>query len=497
MGASGTSPQVADRGHGDRLVLGLVAELGRELADAGVHYCHWKSNEAIARSLSGENDLDLLVAPEDAGRFLEVLHRLDFRLVRTRADRDVPGIVDLFGLDDASATVVHAQAHFRLVVGDDMTKNIHLPLEAPYLASCSDDDILPLPSPAFEYLVFLLRMGIKHTPAPAQLALQGRLTASERRELTFLERQVDPDELDRLRTRYLPTIDRALLATCRAAIEPRTGRLQRAVAGRRLLRALAPYGRRPPAIDLTLRMWRRPWRRIQVSLLGIDVRRRPASGGVLVGVVGGDGSGKTTTVAALAATLEQGLATRVGHLGKPSRSLVTRVGRRLLHIGGVRSPGTALPPWEDRPTRFPGYGFVLWHVLNARDRAREYRRLRRAADAGAVVVCDRFPNPAIRYMDGPRTVGLPGMDRRALARRLSALEVGYYRRIGPPDVLLVLRVPPEVAVARRPEQESRYVWHRAQEVFETRWTEDAVVLDAERPIEEVLMQARRAIWERL
>jgi thymidylate kinase len=495
MGISGTLDPIAGSGPSRRPVLDLIADLGRELALANVRYCHWKSNEAIDRSLSGENDLDLLVAPEDAGRFLEVAHRLGCRIVRTRADRDVTGIVDLFGLDDATATVVHVQAHFRLVVGDDMTKNVHLPFERAYLASCSDDGVLPLPQPEFEYLVLLLRLGMKHCPAPAQLARQGRVTASERRELDDLERRVDHAEVERLRTLHLPTVTATVQASCRAALEPRSGRLERAVAGRRLLRALAPYGRRPPAIDLAQRIWRRPWRRLQVSLLSVDVRRRAGSGGALIAVVGGDGSGKSSTVAAVAATLEPGLVTRTGHLGKPPRSFVTRIGRRLLHRGDGPSPGTTLPPWEAPSPDFPGYGFMLWHVFIARDRAREYRRLRRAARAGAVVVCDRFPLPAIRYMDTPRTQGLPGLDRRRPARALAALEARSYATMAPPDVLLVLRVPPEIAVARRSEQDARYVWHRAQEVFACAWPRETVVLDAALPLDEVLRRARRAVWD--
>ncbi len=42
--------------------LELVDALCVALADATVTYCHWKSNEALDRSLSGDNDLDLLVA---------------------------------------------------------------------------------------------------------------------------------------------------------------------------------------------------------------------------------------------------------------------------------------------------------------------------------------------------------------------------------------------------------------------------------------------------
>jgi thymidylate kinase len=498
VGASDVVPVMVGEEREEPRVLDLIDTLGRELAAAGVRYCHWKSNEAIDRSLRGENDLDLLVAVEDAGRFLEVLHRLGFRMAGTRPDRYVPGILDLFGLDDRTASVVHAQAHFRLVVGDDMTKNVHLPFEGPYLASCSQDGILPLPSPEFEYLVLLLRMGIKHCPAPAQLARQGRLTASEARELAYLEQRIDRAEVERLRARHLPTIDADLLATCRAALDRDAGRAQRAIAGRRVLRALAPYGRRSPVADLGLRLWRRPWRRVQRSLLGTDVRRRPMSGGLIVAVLGGDGSGKSSAVAAIAATLDPVLMTRVGHLGKPPRSLLTRVSRRVIRRVTPTSPGTAYLPWDEGPATFPGYGFVVWHVLNARDRAREYRRLRRAAARGAVVVCDRFPLAGLHFMDGPRTAELPGTDRHRLARWLAGREARYYARLGRPDLTLVLRVPPDVAVARRPEQDARYVWHRAQEVWDLPWSRDeATVVDASQPHEQVLRQVRRAVWEAL
>jgi thymidylate kinase len=487
-------PSPAARGTG--AVLPLIVQLADRLAGAQVRYCHWKSNEAMDRSLCGDNDLDLLVAAEDAGRFLAILHELGFRIARTPPDRDVPGIVDLLGLDDATGRVVHAQAHFRLAVGDDMTKNVHLPVEHAYLASCRTAAVLPVPDPAFEYLVFLLRMGIKHCPLPGQLGLQGRLTPSERRELHDLEGRADPAELERLRAAHLPLVPAALLARCREAIAPGSGRWQRARVGRELLRTLAPYARRPPAVDVSLRLWRRAWRHFQARSPGSDTRRRAGSGGVFVAVVGGDGSGKSSTVAALTETVGEMLVTRTGHLGKPPRSSSTRLGRRLLRPrGDAPSPGLARPPWDPPATTFPGYGYLVWHVLNARDRAREHRRLRRAARRGAVVICDRVPLPNLGFMDAPRTADLPGVEGRPLARALVRAEARYYRTITAPDLTIVLRVPPAVAVARRPEQDARYVHHRAAEVAAADWSGDGiVVLDAARPLVDVLRDARRAVW---
>ena len=92
-GPAGESPPAA----------ALVLRLADQLAAAGVRYCHWKNTAEIMRSLSGENDLDLLVARRDATRFESVLHELGFRLARPAADRQVPGILDFYGLDEESA----------------------------------------------------------------------------------------------------------------------------------------------------------------------------------------------------------------------------------------------------------------------------------------------------------------------------------------------------------------------------------------------------------
>jgi thymidylate kinase len=49
-------------------------------------------------------------------------------------------------------------------------------------------------------------------------------------------------------------------------------------------------------------------------------RKRPASGGLLVAIVGGDGAGKSTAVSDLATWLAETYDTRTVHLGKPRRT---------------------------------------------------------------------------------------------------------------------------------------------------------------------------------
>ena len=477
--------------------IALVADLLRALDRDGVVYCHWKSNEAIDRTLTAENDLDLLVARRDDTRFNATIHDLGFRIARPSPDRHVPGLIDYFGRDGESGRMVHVQAHYQLVLGDDMTKNFRLPLEEEYLASRFLDGPVAVPSRAFELLIFVLRMVVKHCPWDTQVARQGRLTASERRELAFLSERSTTEELEALRVQHLPFLSAELLAQCRAALQPDANRWTRAVVGRRLVRVLEPFARRPAATDLRIRLWRRLWRGHQD---GRPVSRRSLdTGGLLVGVLGGDGSGKSSAVAAVSETIARRFPARAVHLGKPPRSRLTRVLGGTMRRLRIASETRALPAWTDwEAAGFPGHGFVLFHTLTARDRHRLYRSARRAADRGAIVISDRFPLEGITLMDGPRTRSLPGIQQRPIARWLSSREVRYYQAIKLPDLLIVLRVDPEVAVARRPEQDPDFVRRRAAEVWAHDWSDTgATVVDASQPHQAVLEQVHVAVWKAL
>jgi thymidylate kinase len=485
--------------------LASIVELVGALDHSGVAYCHWKSNEAIDRSASGENDLDLLVAREDAIRFETVLHQLGFRLARPTPDRQVPGVLDYYNLDEGSGRLVHVHAHYRLVVGDDMTKNFRLPIERAYLKSGERRGLFPVPSAEFEYVVFVLRMVVKHCPWDAQLSRRGRLSPSERREFVDLEERIDRGEVDRILTEHVAFIDRVLFEDCRVAVARDAGPLARAVTGRRVLRALDGHGRRSPFADLLLRLWRRSQRRIARKITKQRPRKRLDTGGLLIGVVGGDGAGKSSAVAMIVASLSRDLVTTSVHLGKPDRAPTTRVVKKWLRVsrGLGRFQATGLPAGVDfERLGFPGYGFLLSHVLNARDRYRAYLGARRAANAGTVVVCDRFPLKSLRLMDGARTAEIVELEGRPLARWLIDREAAYYDRILPPDLLIVLRVEPEIAVERRRgDEDEDFVRRRAAEVWEQNWViahaDSVVVVDAARPHPDVLADIRATVWAAL
>jgi thymidylate kinase len=395
-------------------------------------------------------------------------------------------------------------AHLSLVLGDDTTKNYRLPVEAAYLASCSHDQLFPVPSPEFELAVFVLRMVLKHATWDAVAFGRGALGGNERRELDWLVARADPERtLEVVRT-HLSGVGVDLWQECLAMWRPRAPLHSRLATGRKAQRALRPHSRRSWPHDLALRVFRRLTWGSRAYLLRLPARKRLARAGATIAVVGGDGSGKSTAVAGTVAWLGGPLRVRQLHLGKPRLSLLTLAVKGPMYVarsaGLLDSAWASVDPRTARPQDFPGNTWALWHLFTARDRLRAYKRARREADTGGLVVSDRWPLKEIALMDGPRTTWVLRTPERfsALTRRIATAEQRVYAQIAPPDVLVVLRIDPEVAVARRTDEESTYVRARNTEVRDVDWSRtQAVVVDAGLPPETVLDAVRRTVWERL
>jgi thymidylate kinase len=464
-------------------VIPLVRSLVGELAAADVRYCHWKSNTFLDRSATGENDLDVLVCRADGDRFEEVLRRLSFKEAVSSAP--LPGIFDWYGYDEEADRIVHAHVHYRLIVGDDLTKSYWLPLEDALLEGAAPrDGTFPVPRPEIELIALVVRLTLKHSALDAMLTRRGAVPRSARAELDDLRARSDAAEVDRLVDAHLPFVGVPLFRACEQALEPGCAMRARAAACRSLQRAMRGCARRSQAADVTLKAWGLVAERLPRRGGGKRLRRT----GAVIAVVGADGAGKSTLVDDLVAWLGPFRVKRF-HLGKPPVS----PRRRLLEGAERIERRFRRRPTGDGAVRPLTATAAAAAVALARDRWRAHVRTRRFALEGGIAVCDRYPVPQLTRMDAPRLQGAGGAAPRQVAR-----EAALYAAIQPPDTLVVLRVDPEVAVARRRDEREDFVRSRNREVYETDWTgTPACVVDAGRPAAEVLAAVKRLVWDRL
>jgi len=476
--------------------LDLVVQLCTALADEEIDYCHWKSNAALDRSASGENDLDLLISRHDAQRFTEILYRLGFREALVPKEDQLPGVQDYYGYDPETGRLIHVHAHFQLILGSDLSKNYRLPLEKVYLESSVRENLFRVPAPEFEFVIFVIRMVLKHSTWDAILMRHGYLSPSERRELDYLSA---PDTVLKAQAmlQYVPGLSSSLFEECLRALKPGCSLWKRIRVGEQLQKVLRCSARYSHLADVVVKLTRRLWQPIESRVFRYKREKRFANGGLFIAIVGGDGAGKTTIINELFSWLSETVEVAKVHMGKPAWSWSTILIRGILKIGTV----LRLYPFEGDiyeeahlPHRLPWF---IRATCTARDRYLTYVRARRLSSNGKLVLCDRFSFPGFMAMDGPQCEHAITFIKKAswFHDFLAKLELSYYEQIKSPDLLIVLKVEPEIAIQRKRDESEVAVRARSTEIWELGWMKkSAFVIDASLKREDVVSQVKALVW---
>ena len=142
---------------------------------------------------------------------------------------------------------------------------------------------------------------------------------------------------------------------------------------------------------------------------------------------------------------------------------------------------------------------MLREVCTARDRYLTYVKAQRFATNGGLAICDRFPLPFIKLMDGPQAERMTSSwPANWLIDFLIKLEKSLYQPIMMTELLFVLKVDPETTVQRKTDENSISVRARATEIWEMDWHQAPIqIVDASRTKEEVLGDLKVLIWSKL
>ncbi|HJS42324.1 MAG TPA: hypothetical protein VJ755_02555 [Gemmatimonadales bacterium] len=143
--------------------LAVLRTLFDRIHEAGIRYCHWKSNQHLDASMIGATDLDVLVDRRDAARLAEVLAHTGVKPFRKIAGDEYPGVEDYLAFDAERGALSHLHVHYQLTLGEKFLKGYRLPWEQEALAARRFDPehSLYVMDPHLELLVLVTRAAIK------------------------------------------------------------------------------------------------------------------------------------------------------------------------------------------------------------------------------------------------------------------------------------------------------------------------------------------------
>jgi hypothetical protein len=489
-------------------VLCLYRELLVSFRTMDVRYCYWKSSRRAAAALAGGSDLDLLVGKESLHAAQRALLDCGFKLFPSIAPRDHPSIQSFLGYDDDSGAVIHVHLHARLVLGGALLKSYRIPWEDALLDRATAPYDLPLRvlDPASEAVLLVVRacLELRRTD-PVVLRNWAAMTRKFALDRADLAARV---ERDAVRQRASELLGEGLADGVTGALyDERPLEQQRALrrAVRRALARFRTYGAVERvareawrtahwmfgALNKRVLLWPRPWSRFAPG------------GGIVVALLGVDGSGKTTLIRGLREWLGAEVDVLPLYLGtgggRPSLLLLPL--KLLVPLGSVlfrsKPKGASHGTVTDAP---PGAAYsallTVWATVLAVEKRMKLIAGRRAASRGMVVITDRYPQDQIAgFNDGPLLTRLGRVPR--WLRRFEASAYALARAL-PPDLVIKLVASPELIASREPTMDPTTASRRTAELQLLSFPGSLTVdIAASQPAADVLRLAKRQIWQLL
>lgn len=491
-----------------RSPLGAVDRLFSDLNRHNVRYCHWKSNLRLEKGMQGRTDLDLIVDHKDERLFNRILAENDVKPILPPPGKDYPGIENYLGYDQLSGNLFHLHIHYKLVLGEQFVKNYHLPLERQFLDPVRWRHGVRIPKPELEIIVLSLRALLKYRDRDALkdiLSIRSPgIPADIRQEITWLLEQTSVESI----TQTLNELDEAVPVNIVKEFLGTFGEASRNgwkyLQLRRLARqALKPH-QRYSRLTASLKYFQAVWRQQRLFNFSTERKMTLPDKGLSLAFIGADGAGKSTMSRLISGWLTWKLDVHQYYLGSKQPSwlsselyLFFRIFRR-----GHRTISGLLGEQNifSRMLENIRQALLASHYLSIGfDRYRRYRKGRKNARTGSVVIYDRYPLKA--PLDGPVIYQFHAGKKGTILNAFARFEKYLYRKIDCPDYFLVLDISPQAASARKPdhdqaaiEEKIQVLAHLTTAVENNNIRNRVIHINADMQFEEVVFNLKNEIW---
>ena len=487
-----------------------LQQLIEKLGTNGIKYCHWKSNSSLSQVLASQTDVDLLIHRKHGDSFRLLMSQLKFRPACIQGDAPFPAVEHYFALDEETGILVHVHAYYRIITGESLSKNLHLPVEEMLLQNVREENSIQVPAESAELVVFTIRMMLKHTSL-VELAMLARDWKGMRREIEWLLEAKPTGETLTLVENWLPTVDTKLFSECINALKTPASLHRRIILGLQLRSQLSIYAR-----NSRIQAWLSGIQKFSLMAYGRLTRSKRGmilqSGGAVIAFVGAEATGKSTLLTETRHWLGEHFVIDPIHAGKPKSTPLTMFPNALLPLlrsalpkyrpSKVATTHASLEKSQRTPEVYPLISAIRSVFLAYDRRALLSRAFARAAN-GSIVLCDRYPSRSTGAPDGPQLQQFEIDPKQYPVQSwLARTEKRLYQEIPAPDMVISLHVPLEVALLRNKnrgkEEPEDYVRFRHSLASKLDYGNTPVYkINTNQPLDTTVLEVKKNIWTNL
>ena len=497
--------------------LKIVSQLNNCLDRENIRYCHWKSNEHVDAAVEGKTDLDVLADRAKKVKLKQVLGEIGFKQFISVPFLQYTEIEDYVAMDEDTGILVHLHLHYQLELGEKNLKGYHCPWEELLLSTRIYDreHQIYIAEPNIEIIILVVRAALKVRNRDRAKSLFGAdyFAGDVIREFRWLKERIDLAQVEKLSTELLGE-DASKVILDAIADESQLKKLLSP--GNAVRLAVKKYRRYDPITAMRLR-WYREWQYLFFKIMSryfkapVKLRRTSIDkGGSIIAILGADGAGKST----VNAEIVKGLSSKVDvfpiYLGSGDGTasilrqplIWMRQGfKALKSLKSSGKPSTgSTKKWYERSKVYQ-LNHILWAITLVFEKQNKLKRINSARERGMVVVCDRYPQSQIPYLNEGPLLTTEHKSSSKLLQALQEWELKSYQKMVAtvvPDLVVKLNVSPEVALTRKsslPEVIEKKVAGVKAIEFPDR--SRIANLDADRSLDEVILKAKHAVWQNL
>lgn len=492
------------------MTLEIIQKLLIAFKTNNINYCHWKSNDHLDAVMTGASDLDILLDPIQKDRVAEIISDLGFKEFHAVPEKKYSDIYDYMVMDLTSGKVVHLHAHYKLRFGPMYLMQYTINFEQQVLKGRVFDPAFEIyrSNPSMEYILFLIRESLKlRMRDKFKILARGKrmLSAKRQKEYKWLNENRDKLEVNKILARHFKhhqQIESIISGEFHPKKLIRLKSIFKKTCARTSKHANLTDWLKRNYLDSTRRLTKK-WN--DFFDIPESYRRINPRSGLVVALIGADGSGKSTISSDLKSTFNSKFDIFPIYFGrgdgKASRA------RIILNFFKKKkksaSEKTSTKKKKKSNKSFIKKSFkVLEALLIALEKRSNLKRMVSAKTKGMIVLCDRFPqNQLFGYNDGP-LLSKYLKAKNPLFRLAANYEKKTYdlANITPPDLLIKLIASPEVVNKRKPGETSfKRLKLKIDGIRSLNFVQPCitVTLDASEPLEQVLRNVKQEIWNNI